>query len=180
MLAEDGYYHDLTQLSLAEREQVNFDHPAAFEHQLLLTHLRQLRAGTPVPVPEYDYLTHTRRPHRRSLPPGDLLIVEGILLLVHGPLRAEFDLRLFLDTPLEVCLARRLRRDCRSRGRSAAAVKRQFAATVLPMYRQHLLPTRQYADLLLSGMVTPQALGQQVQQALQHRGYLGKAGARRR
>ncbi len=172
ILAEDSYYHDLADLSMQEREQVNFDHPSALEHDLLLTHLRELKAGMAVDVPNYDYTRHTRHAHTRPLEPSKLLIVEGILLLSHVQLRSEFDLRLFIDTPLEVCLSRRMARDAVERGRSPESIEQQFAKTVIPMFHEHIAPTRDHAHMVLSGEETPQDLSRQVQLELQQRGYL--------
>ncbi|MCG8414989.1 MAG: uridine kinase [Pseudomonadales bacterium] len=172
ILAEDSYYHDLADLSMQEREQVNFDHPSALEHDLLLTHLRELKAGAAVDVPNYDYTRHTRHVHTRPLEPTKLLIVEGILLLSHAQLRGEFDLRLFIDTPLDVCLSRRMARDAAERGRSPESIEQQFAKTVIPMFHEHIAPTRDHAHLVLSGEETPQDLSRQVQLELKQRGYL--------
>lgn len=172
ILAEDSYYHDLADLSMQEREQVNFDHPDALEHDLLLAHLRELRSGAAVNVPNYDYTRHTRHTHTRPLEPTRLLIVEGILLLSHAQLRSEFDLRLFIDTPLDVCLARRLARDTVERGRSPESIEQQFAKTVIPMFHEHVAPARDHAHMVLSGEEAPEDLSQKVQQELKQRGYL--------
>ena len=172
ILAEDSYYRDQSHVPLSQRESVNYDHPSALEHDLLLSHLQELKAGSSVEVPTYDYAQHTRSSQRRELHPTELLIVEGILLLSHKHLRQEFDLRLFVDTPLEVCLERRMQRDCIERGRSEESVKQQFEATVLPMFHQHIAPTRDHAHLVVSGEDSPQSLTERVQHELQQRGYL--------
>ena len=172
VLAEDSYYRDQTHVPMAEREQVNYDHPAALEHDLLLSHLRDIKAGTSVDVPSYDYARHTRSELRQQLHPTELLIVEGILLLSHAQLRHEFDLRLFVDTPMDVCLTRRMQRDCMERGRSEESVRQQFEATVLPMFHEHIAPTKDHAHLVVSGEDSPQSLTQRVQEELQQRGYL--------
>ncbi len=172
VLAEDSYYRDQSHLPMAAREQVNYDHPAALEHDLLLSHLQDIKAGTSVDVPSYDYAKHTRSGVKRQLHPTELLIVEGILLLSHAQLRHEFNLRLFVDTPIDVCLARRMHRDCMERGRSEESVQQQFAATVLPMFHEHVAPTRDYAHLVVSGEDSSQSLTRRVQEALQQRGCL--------
>ncbi len=174
ILAEDSYYRDQSNVPMAQREQVNYDHPSALEHDLLLSHLRDLKAGSSVAIPTYDYAQHTRSDELRELQPTQLLIVEGILLLSHVHLRQEFDLRLFVDTPLDVCLERRMQRDCVERGRSEESVKQQFETTVLPMFHEHIAPTRDHAHIVLSGEDSPQSLTERVQQELQHRGYVAE------
>jgi uridine kinase len=151
ILTEDAYYRDQAELAMAERERVNYDHPDSIEHELLLDHLLQLRGGQPVDVPVYDYSQHTRSTESVSLAPVQLLIVEGILLFTNPLLRRQFDLRLFVDTPLEVCLQRRMDRDCRERGRSEQSVQAQFEATVKPMYHEFIAPAREHAHLQLDG-----------------------------
>lgn len=151
ILTEDAYYRDQTAMAMAEREQVNYDHPDSLEHELLLDHLLRLRRGQAIEVPVYDYSQHTRSDQSVSLHPVELLIVEGILLFTNPLLRREFDLRLFVDTPLEVCLQRRLDRDCRERGRTEQSVQAQFEATVKPMYHEFIAPAREHAHLQLDG-----------------------------
>lgn len=151
ILTEDAYYRDQADMAMAERVRVNYDHPDSIEHDLLLDHLLQLRRGQAVEVPVYDYTQHTRSDESVSLNPVELLIVEGILLFSNPLLRREFDLRLFVDTPLEVCLQRRLERDCRERGRTEQSVQEQFESTVKPMYHEFIVPAREHAHLLLDG-----------------------------
>ena len=172
LLGEDSYYRDLGHFTLGQRKQVNFDHPAALEHELLLTQVRKLKAGMAVEVPNYDYALHTRHDHTSRLEAKDILIVEGILLLSHSGLRREFDLRLFIETPLDLCLSRRIQRDCTERGRSVDSVRHQFAATVEPMYHRHVAPTRDYAHMILPGEISPQKLSKRVMAELDNRGYL--------
>lgn len=136
---------------MVERERVNYDHPEAFEHDLLLGHLKQLRSGLTTEIPCYDYAVHTRSHHFQITEPSPILILEGILLLHDGRLRDHYDLSVFVDTPLDVCLSRRMRRDVQTRGRSRESVIRQFEQTVKPMYRRFIEPTRAFADLIVSG-----------------------------
>ena len=151
VLPEDAYYCSCPDLTLEQRSQVNYDHPAAFEHSLLLQHLRQMRAGKSVDVPQYDYAVHLRQEETRRVPPPCLLLVEGILVLHHPEVRSEFDLCLFVDVPLATCLERRLARDTGERGRTRQSVLEQFQATVRPMYDEFVEPTRQWADLIIPG-----------------------------
>jgi len=150
-LNEDAYYRDQAEMEMAEREMVNYDHPDSLEHDLLLDHLLNLRRGHSVDVPVYDYERHTRSTESVSMDPVEILIIEGILLFTHSQLRQEFDLRIFVDTPLEVCLQRRVDRDCRERGRTEESVQAQFEATVKPMYYEFIHPARDHAHLELDG-----------------------------
>ena len=119
ILNEDSYYRDRSDLSLAEREKINYDHPDALEHDLLIEHLIELKQGRAVDVPQYNYALHNRSPETVSLVPPKLLILEGILILHVAALAERLDLRVFVDVPMDVCLTRRLRRDIQQRGRRA-------------------------------------------------------------
>ena len=151
LISEDSYYRNLDHLLMAERERVNYDHPDAFEHDLLLEQLKQLKTGLTAEVPCYDYAVHTRTHLCQIVQPSPVLILEGILLLHDGRLRDHYDLSVFVDTPLDVCLSRRIQRDAKTRGRSRASVVRQFEETVKPMYLKFIEPTRTFADLIVSG-----------------------------
>jgi len=172
ILAEDSYYHDQAHVPEAQRQQVNYDHPSALEHELLLEHLLRLKAGEVVNAPTYDYTRHTRSEQTRQIEPTHLLILEGILLLSHQSLREHYDLSLFVDTPLDVCLQRRMQRDCEERGRSPESVTEQFEATVRPMFHEHIEPTREHAHLVLSGQDPAESMASRVRQELEQRGYL--------
>ena len=111
IIEEDAYYKDQSHLPMAHRTQTNYDHPDAFEHALMLEHLTQLRSGNSVEVPTYDYAQHTRSEKTRRVPAAKILIVEGILLLSDKALNKEFDIKVFIDTPLDICLMRRMQRD---------------------------------------------------------------------
>jgi uridine kinase len=151
LLREDAYYRDQAALSFAEREAVNYDHPDALEHSLLAAHLDALRAGDSVAVPRYDYSRHTRRPECDTVRPAPVIIVEGILLLSDAALRQRFDIRFFMDTPLDICLLRRIDRDLRERGRNLSSVTEQYERTVRPMYQQYIAPSAAHADMLITG-----------------------------
>lgn len=172
ILAEDSYYHDQAHVPESQRGQVNYDHPEALEHELLLEHLLQLKSGESVQVPTYDYSRHTRGDETRYLQPAQLLILEGILLLSHQGLREHFDLSLFVDTPLGVCLERRMARDCEKRGRSPESVSQQFESTVRPMFHAHIEPTREHAHMVLSGEDPAASMATRVRQELEQRGHL--------
>ena len=151
IIQEDSYYRDLSDIPLAERKGRNFDHPDAFDHDLLVKHLLQLLNGEAVSQPVYDYRLHTRSKETRMVGPGSLIILEGILVLSNAQLRELMDYRVFVETPLDICLARRLKRDIQERGRTADSVIKQYTETVRPMYLQFVEPSKQYADITISG-----------------------------
>ncbi len=149
ILHEDCYYRQRDDLSFEQRERINYDHPEAFEHALLIEHLKRLRCGETVPVPDYDYALHNRKAETTSLSPPKILIIEGILILHDPALREQFDLKIFVDVPLDVCLIRRLRRDTRERGRSVESVLEQYESTVRPMFHAYIEPTKMNADIFV-------------------------------
>jgi len=151
IIQEDSYYKDLSDIPFAERKGRNFDHPDAFDHDLLAEHLLQLLNGEAVSQPVYNYKLHTRSKETETVEPGSLIILEGILVLVNAQLRKLMDYRVFVDTPLDICLARRLKRDMEERGRTADSVIRQYTETVRPMYLEFVEPSRRYADIKISG-----------------------------
>ncbi|MBD1584702.1 uridine kinase [Pseudoalteromonas sp. S16_S37] len=150
IIEEDAYYKDQSHLPFEHRTQTNYDHPDAFEHDLLRTHLEQLRKGNAVEVPTYDYAQHTRSNETRTVTPAKILIIEGILLLSDPALSEEFDIKVFIDTPLDICLLRRMQRDIEQRGRSLPSVVEQYQATVRPMFYQFIEPSKHNADLVVT------------------------------
>jgi uridine kinase len=151
VIDHDAYYHDLAERPLAERERVNFDHPDSLDNALLVSHLRQLRAGRSIVKPRYDFATHTRCTEGVSMHATPIVIVEGILVLAILELRENFDLKLFVDAPADLRLLRRIRRDLVERGRHIDGIDAQYLATVRPMHDAFVEPSRTHADLVLSG-----------------------------
>ncbi|CAM3852790.1 uridine kinase [Parendozoicomonas haliclonae] len=149
MISEDSYYKDQSHLSMEERVKTNYDHPESMDHALLLKHLNMLKEGQTIEVPEYDYSIHNRTNNTRRVEPARVVIYEGILLFVDPALREAFDLRFYMDTPLDICLTRRLQRDIISRGRDMESVINQYMETVRPMFLQFIEPARQHADLII-------------------------------
>ncbi|MCF2910850.1 uridine kinase [Pseudoalteromonas rubra] len=150
VIEEDAYYKDQSHLPFEHRTQTNYDHPDAFEHALMKEHLAQLRQGKSVQVPTYDYAQHTRSSETRTVNPAKILVVEGILLLSDPALIEEFDIKVFIDTPLDICLLRRMQRDIETRGRSISSVVEQYQATVRPMFYQFIEPSKHNADLVVT------------------------------
>ncbi len=149
LIREDDYYRDQSHLSFEQRLHTNYDHPAALEHSLLRAHLSALQQGMAVEIPTYDYTQHTRSSKTHAQAPVDVVILEGILLFSSPELLQLFDLRVFVHSPLEQCLQRRVARDTKERGRTRADVESQFEACVVPMYRDYLHIWQQQADLVI-------------------------------
>lgn len=149
VISEDSYYKDLVSKPLEEREKVNFDHPDAFDHQLLLKHLKALQNGEYVDVPIYDFTKHERSKETRRVGQHTIIVLEGILLFVEAYLRNIMDIRIFMDTALDTCLLRRIRRDVMERDRSLKSVIDQYEETVRPMYLQFIEPSKRYADIIV-------------------------------
>ena len=149
VISEDSYYKDSSHLSLDERENINYDHPDAFDHALLAEHLKRLQRGESVEIPIYSHSKHVRLPETRSVGGHSIIIVEGILLFSEEILRSLMDIRIFMSAPLDVCLMRRLTRDVVERHRSVESVLHQYETTVRPMYLQFIEPSSRYADLIV-------------------------------
>ncbi len=149
VISEDSYYKDFSNLSFAEREKINFDHPDAFDHQLLQQHLLALQKGCEIEVPCYDFKKHARSVETRKIGKHAIIVLEGILLFVESYLRQLMDIRIFMDTPLDICLLRRITRDVLARSRSVQSVIDQYEATVRPMYLQFIEPSKRYADVIV-------------------------------
>ena len=146
---QDAYYLDLGHLSLDERRLVNFDHPDAFDTDLLVEHLRQLQAWEPIRKPTYDFAAHTRAEAVVDIAPRDVVLVDGILLFADARLRSLFDIKIFVDVADDVRFIRRLQRDVEERGRSMEDVIRQYLSTVRPMHLEFVEPSKRHADVIL-------------------------------
>ncbi|MDO6508003.1 uridine kinase [Colwellia sp. 4_MG-2023] len=150
ILKEDAYYRDQSDLTMDERAQTNYDHPRAFEHELLSEHLTYLIAQKTIDCPVYCYKTHTRTTNTLSIKPTKIILVEGILLLSNPQLRDCFDIKVYMDTPLDICLIRRIKRDTEERERSLESITNQYLTTVRPMYYQFIEPSKAWADLVIT------------------------------
>ncbi|MBI2927581.1 MAG: uridine kinase [Verrucomicrobia bacterium] len=150
-LALDDFYRDRSHLTAAQRARINFDHPRAIDWAVFEKVLRAVNAGRAVRVPGYDFATHTRRARREFWKPKPIVLVEGLWLLRRASIRRLFDVRIFIDCPERVRRQRRLARDVKARGRSAASVRRQWRATVAPMHRKFVAPQVRWADVVIRG-----------------------------
>lgn len=149
-LSHDDYYRPLTPTQRAAVDRHDFDEPAALDNALLAAHLAALKRGQEVAVPVYAFDVHDRV-GSRAVVARDVIVVDGILLLAVPELRAALDVAVFVHTPLEVCLARRLARDVAERGRTPEGVQAQWAATVAPAWERHVAPSRVHADVVVDG-----------------------------
>ena len=160
LLAFDDYYSDLSHMAPSERAAINYDHPDALDVELFIAHMDDLAAGNSVKVPKYDMATHTRPGGNYQLDPAPLVIVDGILLMAVEECRERLDLKVFVDAPREVRLARRLVRDVEERGRDPHSVEEQFMTSVEPMHQSLVLPSSKYADLKFEHPFDPAAAAQ--------------------
>jgi uridine kinase len=149
LLEQDHYYRSQSHLSLAEREQVNYDHPDSLEFDLLLSHLEQLAAGRGILRPTYDFSKHDRATDGLRIEPARVIVVEGILVLTDARLRGRLDVKLFVDTDADIRLMRRIRRDLEHRGRTFAQVRKQYYDTVRPMHLAFVEPSKRFADIIV-------------------------------
>ena len=145
----DAYYRNFAHLPMEERKRVNWDHPEAFDTELLVSQLKELCAGQPVNKPIYDFVTHTRSERTERIGPADVLVLDGILLFADEQVRALCDVKVFVDADADIRLIRRLRRDVQKRGRTLDDVIAQYLETVQPMHLQFVEPSKRYADVIV-------------------------------
>ncbi len=149
VIEQDYYYKDQSHLRFEERLETNYDHPFAFDTELLIDHLRKLIDRRPVNKPIYDYSLHTRSSETVHIEPKDVIIVEGILVLEDARLRELMDIKLFVDTDADLRIIRRMMRDIQERGRTIESVTNQYLSVVRPMHNQFIEPTKKYADVIV-------------------------------
>jgi len=148
-LPHDAYYRDLSSLPPNQRAQVNFDHPDSLETELLVEHVRALKAWQAVELPVYDFTRHARTEQTVRVEPQRVILVEGILIFAEPMLRQLFDVKIFVDTDADIRFIRRLQRDIAERGRTAETVVRQYLTTVRPMHLEFVEPSKRYADVII-------------------------------
>ena len=149
VLTHDSYYaahHDLT---LEERQALNYDHPASFDTDRMIQDLEDLKAGKTIHCPVYDYTVHDRLEETREIAPNKVIIVEGILVFDNKALRDLMDIKIFVDTDADVRILRRILRDVKERGRTLDSVIEQYLSTVKPMHEQFVEPAKRYADVIV-------------------------------
>ena len=148
-IEQDAYYKDQSHLSFEERIKTNYDHPLAFDTDLLKSHLNQLLNNEAIDMPVYDYTQHTRSQQTVHIEPRDVIILEGILILYDEELRDLMDIKVYVDTDDDIRIIRRIERDMAKRGRSLESIIKQYTEVVKPMHEQFIEPTKKYADLII-------------------------------
>ena len=149
VLPQDSYYKDRSHVPVEERQNINFDHPNAFDWELLTSQIAQLKQGRAIEQPTYSYLTCTRQPETIHIEPKNVIIVEGILALCDPDLRSQMDLKIFVDADSDERLIRVISRDIVERGRTAEDVMKRYTKVLKPMHLQFIEPTKRYADLII-------------------------------
>jgi uridine kinase len=145
----DAYYRNYTHITLEERRRVNWDHPDAFDFDLLTRHLSELAERRAIDKPVYDFVTHLRSEDTVRVEPTDVIVIDGILLFVDERVRDLCDVKVFVDAEADIRLIRRLRRDMRTRGRPLNEIIEQYLSTVQPMHLQFVEPSKRYADIIV-------------------------------
>ncbi|HHQ6405120.1 TPA: uridine kinase [Enterococcus faecium] len=149
MLEQDSYYKDQSHLSFEERLNTNYDHPFAFDNDLLIQHVGDLLNYKAIEKPVYDYVAHTRSQATIIQEPKEVIILEGILILEDERLRDLMDIKVYVDTDDDIRIIRRIKRDMEERGRTLDSVIEQYLTVVKPMYHQFIEPTKRYADIIV-------------------------------
>jgi uridine kinase len=145
----DAYYKNFISLSLDERRKLNWDHPDAFDYDLLCSHLNALSMREAIEKPEYDFVTHLRRAEPTRVEPADVVVIDGILLFVDERVRELCDVKVFVDAEADIRLIRRIERDTHVRGRPLDEIIEQYLSTVQPMHLQFVEPSKRYADVIV-------------------------------
>ena len=148
-LEQDSYYRERSDLTLGQREEINYDHPDSLDNALLRSHILCLLRGEAIEKPVYDFTTHQRTDVTERVEPARIILVDGILVLENPGLRELMDLKLYVDTDADVRFIRRLVRDIERRGRTLDSVVKQYLATVRPMHLQFVEPSKRYADVII-------------------------------
>ena len=148
-LPHDAYYRDQKHLPLEERQKVNYDHPDSLETELLIKHIKQLKDGLVIEMPQYDFTIHNRKKTTKRVLPKRVILVEGILIFVEKELRNLFDMKIYVDTDADIRFIRRLTRDIEERGRTLRSVIDQYLQTVRPMHLEFVENSKRYADIIV-------------------------------
>lgn len=149
LLPQDSYYKDNSGVPVEDRQNINFDHPNAFDWPLLYSHIARLKNGQSIEQPIYSYLTCTRQKETIHIEPRDVVIIEGILALSDEKIRSLMNLKVFVDADSDERLIRVIQRDVIERGRTAEAVMTRYTRVLKPMHLQFIEPTKRYADLII-------------------------------
>lgn len=149
VISQDSYYQDTSHLSYEERTKINFDHPKSIDFDLLVSHLKDLKAGRSIQQPVYSFKEHNRTKDTITIHPRKVIIVEGILILTHPDIREMFDIKIYVHADSDERLIRRLKRDIAERGRDLDEVLNRYQTTLKPMHQQFIEPTKEFADIII-------------------------------
>jgi uridine kinase len=149
IISQDSYYKDSSHVPVEERQNINFDEPAAFDWELLLNHLKALKAGKAIEMPTYDYLTCSRQKETVHMEPHDVVLIEGILVFSDSRLRKMMDIKVFVDADADDRLIRVISRDCIERGRTPQMVIDRYEKVLKPMHQLHIEPAKKCADIIV-------------------------------
>lgn len=149
VISQDSYYQDTSHLTYEERTKINFDHPKSIDFDLLVSHLKELKAGNTIEQPTYSFKEHNRTRHTITIEPRKVIIVEGILILTHPDIREMFDIKIYVHADSDERLIRRLKRDIAERGRDLEEVLNRYQNTLKPMHQQFIEPTKEFADIII-------------------------------
>jgi uridine kinase len=168
----DAYYKNFPSLTLEERKKLNWDHPDAFDYDLLCAHLEALARREPIEKPEYDFVTHLRRAAPTRVEPADVIVIDGILLFVDERVRELCDVKVFVDADADIRIIRRIERDTHVRGRPVDEIIEQYLSTVQPMHLQFVEPSKRYADVIVPrgghNTIAIEMIVAKIQRRLQH------------
>ena len=148
-VSHDSYYRDGVSLPMLEREKLNYDHPDAFDNDLFIKQIMELKSGKAIKTPVYDFKTHSRAKETRVVEPQPVILLDGILIFADKKLRDLMDVKIFVDTDADIRFIRRLQRDIKERGRSTESVVTQYLSTVRPMHMEFVEPSKRYADVII-------------------------------
>jgi uridine kinase len=166
LLDQDSYYRDRSGLSLEERQAINYDHPSAFDHDLLACQMERLIQGVRIEKPRYCFSTHTRSTSVDEVHPAPIIVLEGILVLWDARVRSMMDLKIYVEADADLRFIRRLRRDVTERGRTMESVVTQYLESVRPMHQQYIEPTKAHADMVINNASSLSALAATIEARL--------------
>ncbi len=149
IIEQDCYYKDQSHLTEEERAKTNYDHPLAFDTDLLISHLKDLLNNKPIDKPLYDFTVHNRMKETVRVEPKEIIILEGILVLDSPEIRNMLDIKIYVDTDADIRIIRRIQRDMKERGRTLESIIKQYTEVVKPMHYQFVEPTKRYADIII-------------------------------
>ena len=149
LIEQDSYYKDLTNISISEREKINFDHPNSIDFSLMIKHLESLKNGIQTKIPIYDFATHTRKKSTKTIDKHRIILLEGIFSLFNDKIRDMMNIKIYIDTPNDLRIIRRIKRDIDERNRTFESIIKQYYENVRPMHIKFVKPTKQYADIII-------------------------------